>query len=133
MRSGGRYILGIDALPRGTYAAIAVGRTITSTIALLSDGGRPLPLEERVRVAVAEAEHLCGAAPTEVRLVCVDDGSDGLDLERVQEWLTQIVETRILILDLFGSIEGDDIEGSLEGIEGEAALSVARACEAALW
>lgn len=120
-------------MPRGNFAAVAVGRTISSTFVIASEGGRPLPLEERVRAAVDQARTLCGAAPTEVRLVCIDDGSDGAELERIQQWLSDEVEARILVLDLVGSIEEDEVEGSMDDIDDETALSVARACEAALW
>lgn len=84
-------------------------------------------------MAVGEAERRCGAPPSEVRLVCIDDGSDGEDLARVQEWLTEIVEARILILDMVGAVDENIDDGPDGAIEGDAALSVARACEAALW
>lgn len=117
-------------MPRGNFAAVAVGGTVSSTFVVASDGGRPLPLEERVRAAVDQAQILCGAGPTEVRLVCVDDGSDGADLERIQQWLSDVVEAQILVLDLVGPIV---MQGSMDDIDDETALSVARACEAALW
>lgn len=127
MRSGGRYVLGVDALPRGNAAAVAVGRTVSSTFELSSESGRPLPLEERVRAAVEQARAERGADPTEVRLVCVDDGTDGADLQRIQEWLAEEVGASTLILDLVGTVDGVEVAAGMN------AMSVARACEAALW
>lgn len=139
MRSGGRYILGIDALPRGTFAAVAVGRTISATFAVATETGHPLPLEERVRIAVREAERVCGGPPTVVRLVCVDDGAGGEDLTRIHEWVTEEVGAELLVLDFFETagdeiseaLDGPALDGpALDGIDGEAALSAARACQA---
>ena len=125
MRTDGRYVLGIDALPRGSHAAVAVGRTITSTFAVTTDSGQPLPLEERVRAAVEQARSHAGAVPAEVRLVCIDDGADGTELERLQRWLSLELDARMQVLDLVGSIRSDRAD--------EGARSMARACEAALW
>jgi hypothetical protein len=140
MRFGGQYVLGIDALPRGNYAAVAVGRSITDTFAI-KEGVAAFPLSERVRQAVAEAEARTGAHPAEVRLVCIDDGADGTELGLINQWLEDEIESRLQILDLVGRIEARDADDQAEGrypgldpaIDATAALSVARACEAALW
>ncbi|MEM7339633.1 MAG: hypothetical protein AAF467_13350 [Actinomycetota bacterium] len=129
MRSGGRYVLGIDALPRGTHAAVAVGRTITDTFPVRTHAGEALPLEERVRAAVSEAERLTGARPTEVRVMCIDDGGDGAELEGIADYVRLVVGSRLEVLDLVGdpTIETRPAEVA------PGALSLARACRAALW
>ncbi|MEM8923319.1 MAG: hypothetical protein AAGD35_07425 [Actinomycetota bacterium] len=141
MRFGGRYVLGIDALPRGRYAAVAVGRTITATFDVSTDGGLALPLHERVRIAVVEARAHCGAAPCEVRLVCIDDGDDGAEIEDLQTWLTEEIGASSLVLDMVGPVSLPAGVGVARTIDVEPRpertacdeLSVARACEAALW
>jgi len=135
MRFGGRYVLGIDALPRGNYAAVVVGRTIDDTFAVESQGHSILPLEHRVRQAVGEAETRRGAAPSEVRLVCIDDGADGAELERIGSWLDEAVGARLQVFDLMGPAKATSAEqpDEADGLVRSSALSAARACEAALW
>ena len=134
VRSGGRYVLGIDALPRGNYAAVAVGHTIAETFAIAAEGRHPLPLEERVRAAVEQAQELRGGPPAEVRLVCIDDGSDGAELSRIQHWLLEVVEAQVEVLDLVGPIDSrTNDETRAHDSDRPKALSVARAGQAALW
>ena len=141
MRFGGQYVLGIDALPRGNYAAVAIGRSITDTFLIKKEGAIALPLEERVRQAVIEAEVRTGARPAEVRLVCIDDGADGSELGLINQWLEDEVESRLQILDMVGRITAPDVGDPVRdqyalvdpAVDPTAALSVARACEAALW
>lgn len=139
MRFGGRYVLGIDALPRGAYAAVVVGRSLASTFTVRSPNGACLPMGERIRRAVVDAEAEHGAAPAEVRVVCVDDGSDGSELGDIETWLAERYQARLLVLDLVAPVEGSDemlaaCDGALELPEDYGdALSLARACEAALW
>ncbi|MCP3989196.1 MAG: hypothetical protein GY724_08985 [Actinomycetia bacterium] len=133
MRFGGQYVLGIDALPCGNYAAVAVGRTITETFLISRSGADALPLEERVRRAIVEAGIRRGAPPAAVRLVCVDDGADGSELGSIHQWLEDEIKAQVQILDLVGKIKTPDIDESGQPVDPTAALSVARACEAALW
>ncbi|MEM9133008.1 MAG: hypothetical protein AAF962_08700 [Actinomycetota bacterium] len=139
MRFGGRYVLGVDALPRGAYAAVVVGRSLVATFAVRSPDGDHLPVGERIRRAVADAEAEHGAAPSEVRVVCVDDGTDGAELGDIEEWLADRYQARLLVLDLVAPIEGPaggPVDGDEAGERPEDhgdALSLARACEAALW
>ena len=137
MRYGGRYVLGVDALPRGAYAAVVVGRSLSTTFDLRSPGGAVLPVAERVRRAVVEAEAEHGAPPSEVRVICVDDGGDGSELHDLESWLTDRCQARLLVLDLVAPIDAIDGDGSGAAVDlpddpGDA-LSLARACEAALW
>ena len=117
--------MGVDALPRGTGVAVAVGRSVACSFVVTSGEGRPLPLEERVRAAVAQAEELHGAPPAEIRVVCVDDGSDGADLDRLARWLRDDLDVEFQVLDLVGPVASRR--------ESDTDRSVARACEAALW
>jgi hypothetical protein len=133
MRFGGRYVLGIDALPRGNYAAIVVGRTVTDTFAIATEGRCVLPLEERVRIAVDEARHRRGVVPDEVRLVCIDDGADGSDLGRLGQWLEVQLGVRIQILEPVGAGPAPTVSDVAQPAADECARSIARACDAALW
>ncbi len=126
MRFGGRYVLGIDALPHGRQVAVAVGRSIADTYEVADSGGRPLPLALRVEEAVAEARSRRGSPPDEIRLVCVDDGGDGDDLAHIGAWLADRFGSTLLVLDLVGPIGDGDPDPIAGG-------SVARAREAALW
>ncbi len=132
-------MLGVDALPRGAYAAVVVGRSLAETFVVRSPSGGHLPMGERVRQAVTDAETEFGAAPSEVRVVCVDDGVDGAELSDIEEWLADRYQARLLVLDLVApvgtaddqGVDGDDVEPPPE--DHDDALSLARACEAALW
>ena len=134
MRLGGQYVLGIDALPRGTFAAIAVAHQLTETFAIAGEGAKALPLEERVRAAVEQAQELRGGPPAEVRLICIDDGGDGTELSRVHEWLVEVVKAKVEVLDVVGHVAPEVTDDpSVEELAGAEAQSIARAGQAALW
>ncbi|MEL7207558.1 MAG: hypothetical protein AAGK32_04900, partial [Actinomycetota bacterium] len=136
-RSGRRAEAGLGlghGLPLGVGAAIVVGRTVSSTFTVRTESGRPLPIGVRVPQAVAEAETGFGAPPAAVRLVCIDDGSDGDDIAEIHEWLEQAYAIRLLVLDLVAPIaRSGSVPGTLDPASHADAMSVARACEAALW
>ncbi len=133
MRLGGQYILGIDALPRGNYAAVAVGQTIIETFVIAGEGAEPLPLGERVRQAIVDVAFRHDAPPSAVRLVCIDDGADGSELGRIQQWVEDEIDAPVQVLDLVGTIKAPTIDDDGTPMNATVALSIARACEAALW
>jgi hypothetical protein len=81
------YVLGVDGLPLGTQAAAASGGDVLAMFAVVDGAGGALPLEQRVQEALDRAGELMGALPSEVRLVCLDDGADGSDLARLADRL----------------------------------------------
>jgi hypothetical protein len=70
-------VVGVDGLPLGTKAALAVGGAIVCELDLTSDEGRPLDLQQRVAEAVRLGTAQAGQAVDEVRLAVVDDGTGG--------------------------------------------------------
>ena len=124
------YVLGVDGLPLGRVAAVAVDGAIHSTFALPSSNARSGGLSQRVQAAVSEAQTLVGSLPAEVRLVCIDDGGDGSEVALAADWLA----TRgvgFQVLDLVGA-EGP-VPPPSQTEAAQQARSASRACDAALW
>lgn len=128
-----RYVLGVDALPLGNHAAVAVGRAIVDSFPIGEPGQAPLPLEERVRVAVALAVERHGAVPDQVHVLCIDDGGDGSDLDRVGAWLADKMGSRIQVLDLVATETDAGEDADSPPLASGQEQSQARARDAALW
>lgn len=130
MVSGSSYVLGVDGLPLGASAAAAIDGALRATFALPGPGAALSGVSQRVQAAVAQAEAELGSIPTEVRLVCVDDGGDGSEVALTRHWLAER-GIAFRVLDLVGS------EGALPlpsiDLTAQDARSLARASEAALW
>jgi hypothetical protein len=128
------YVLGVDGLPLGTHAAAASGSAVLVTFAVVDQAGAAWPLELRVQEAVAHAEEVLGTLPSEVRLVCYDDGVDGSELARIAAWLDGAGGMPLLLLDAATVEEGGADPGGASGGAGQdpARLSVGRARHAAL-
>lgn len=121
------YVVGVDGLPLGTHAAAARLGEVTATFSVLVNGQPCRPLDQRVREAIAVARSELGNNPTEVRLICVDDGTDGSALAAVSEWLEQ-ERISFQVLDLVRNSTADLVP-ELD----DDAQSLERAIEAALW
>lgn len=142
MDGGSEHVLGVDGLPLGIWAAVAASGEIVADFAI-ADDRIVAPLDERVQLALAGAEARCGVVPSEVRLVCVDDGGDGTTLGALREWLAErSIVFQVLDLDppdpdsegSNGAVRNgagtDEVPGSMPA---DIRASMARARNAALW
>jgi|GEM_PF-6770849 len=81
------YTLGIDCYPSGIFAAVACEGKVKEVFTLECDNEPIVSITERTRSAIYQAEQLLGKAPDNISLACIDDGSDGSELESiVQAW-----------------------------------------------
>ncbi len=121
------YVIGVDGLPLGTGAAAARRGEIAATFTVMVDGRPYRPLDQRVQEAVEAARSELGRPPVEVRLICVDDGTDGSSVAALSEWLDE-QRVALQVLDLVRD-SAVDASSARDG----AAQSLERAIEAALW
>lgn len=92
-------VVGVDGLPLGTSAVVVVDGAIVSEMALISDGGRPLDLEQRVEQAVRVGGELARRPVDEVRLALLDDGAAGTGLHALTARLVA-VDVTVRVVDL---------------------------------
>ena len=78
-------VLGVDGLPLGDRAAVAVAGAVVAETTLTLGDDRSVPA--RIRAAFDWAATHLGRPPTEVRLVAVDDGQDGGGYLEAEMWL----------------------------------------------
>ncbi len=97
-------VVGVDGLPLGTGAVVAVDRVVVAELELASDAGRPLDLVQRLHQAIRLGGERVGRAVGEVRLVLLDDGSSGTDLLAITAELA-MVGVALRVVD----VEVDDL------------------------
>lgn len=126
---GVAYNLGIDGLPLGTAAVVAVDGAIVATFTVDRSGVRIGGLAQRIRDAVDGAEARMDSLPAEVRVVLVDDGTDGAEVDLARQWLAAR-SIGFHVLDLVGA---DGVEQASADAASRLSRSMSRAMDAALW
>jgi hypothetical protein len=120
-----RFRLGVDGLPLGDRAAVAVADRIVAE--LVVPAGEDRSVLDRVRDAHRLAAEQVGAPPVDVRLVALDDRTDGSRLVEIENWLASR-GARFVVLDpAVITLAGPELS------DGAADDSSLRARAAALW
>jgi len=105
MDSSAEYLVGLDGLPLGDLAAIAHDGKVTSVFELLIPYDRTIL--RRVQSAVRIARWSEGSLPSEIRILLVDDGGAGQDIDDTRQWLHRRGRIELTIVDPAGVRHAD--------------------------
>jgi hypothetical protein len=92
-------VVGVDGLPLGTSAAVAVDGAIVDEVELVTPGGRPIDLDGRIDEAMHRAASGTSRRVDQVRLVFLDDGSTGDWLAGLESRLASS-DVQLVVIDL---------------------------------